>query len=50
MNKVEEKIYAARRLQNEKRQAQLKETRAKREPEKMKRIMPVRTMRRLLRS
>lgn len=47
MNKVEEKVYAQRRLLNEKKVAQAKENMAKRNPERMKRIMPVRTMRRL---
>lgn len=40
MEKVQEKIYAPRRLINEKRQADLLALRAKRNPERMKRILP----------
>jgi hypothetical protein len=47
MNKLEEKLFAPRRLLDEQRNAQMREARAKRNPEKMKRIMPVRTMKRL---
>jgi hypothetical protein len=47
VNKLEEELFARRRLLNEQRNAQMKERQAKRNPEKMKRIMPIRTMRRL---
>jgi hypothetical protein len=49
MNKVEENIFAARRLLNERRAEQLKANNAKRDPERYKRIMPVRVTRRLQR-
>jgi len=49
MNKTEENVFARFRLLNEQRQKQLNENKYKRAPDKMKRIMPPRTARRILR-
>jgi hypothetical protein len=48
MNKNEEALYAQRRLLAEQRAREVREQRAKRNPERMKRMMPVRTQRRNL--
>ena len=49
MNPIEERVYGGRRLLNQRRQQTLTEQRAKRDPEKFKRILPAEALRRVKR-